>query len=272
MSARAGTRWRSAAGPIVLLALVLLELTGCSHKPAHPDQTVQRWLHAGTAYIAHRGGDADWPEGTAYAYAQAAAWSPDLALEVPVRPTSDGVWVVSEDASTGRVFNHDYTISDTSWSTLSTLRTRTGNHPMARLVDDVLNTYGHDRVLFIDDKAAVALDSFFAALQPFHGQQRFVIKSYWQSAAVPKAARDHGYQTWGYYYAKDMGEFAATESRYDLLGLDYTAPATDFATMRATGKPIIAHVIPTAAAAKTALGDGANGLMVSGVEQVVPRT
>ncbi|MBN9619544.1 MAG: hypothetical protein J0H43_07415, partial [Actinobacteria bacterium] len=76
---------------------------------------------------------------------------------------------------------------------------------------------------------------------------------------------------WGYYYAQNMDDFAATQSRYDLLGLTYTAPRSDFQTMRATGKVVIAHVIPTEAAARQALGKGAGGLMVSGVTQVVPR-
>ncbi|HEX2904970.1 MAG TPA: glycerophosphodiester phosphodiesterase family protein [Jatrophihabitans sp.] len=232
--------------------------------------SVQQWLGSGIAYIAHRGGDADWPEDTAFAYSEAAAWNPRLALEVSVWPTLDGIWVVSEDGTTGRVFDHDYDISKTRWSTLATLRTRKGGYPMMRLIEDVLDKYGQDRVLFIDDKPSVALNSFFNTLKPYNGQSRFVIKSYWKDAIMPPAAHDHGYKTWGYYYGQDMPSFASTQSRFDLLGLDYAAPASAFATMKATGKPVIAHVIADQKAAQTVIGYDVAGMMVSGVRQVVP--
>lgn len=258
---------------VLLVLLVMLPVSACSrHSPPATRTPIQRWLSGGTAYIAHRGGDRNWPEGTAFAYAQAAAWNPNLALEVPVWPTSDGIWVVSEDASTGRVFDKNYTITTTPWSILSALRTRHGSLPMARLSNDVLDTYGHNRILFIDDKPGMDVDSFFAALVPYKGKGRFIIKSYWSASALPRAAHARGYQTWGYYYASNMTHFASTQSRFDFLGLNYGAPASAFATMRATGKPVIAHVVATAKAAQTALADGASALMVSGVEQVVPRS
>jgi glycerophosphoryl diester phosphodiesterase len=222
-------------------------------------------------YIAHRGGDADWPEGTAYAYAEAAAWNPHLALEVPVRQTSDGVLVVSEDATTGRVFGASYVISKVPWATLARLHTREGGYPMARLVNDVLDVYGRSRILFVDDKTASNVGAFLDVLDSYAGPTRYVIKSFWSATNATVTARKRGYVTWGYYYATDMSHFAASESKFDLLGLNYTAPEAAFDTMRHTGKPVIAHIIPTASAAQTALNDGARGLMVSDIEQVVPR-
>ena len=62
----------------------------------------------------------------------AADWNPDLALEASVWRSSDGVWVVSEERTTGRVFDRDLTITSTPWSVLATLRTKVGGHPMAR--------------------------------------------------------------------------------------------------------------------------------------------
>ena len=73
---------------------------------------MSRWLAQRTLYVAHRGGDANWPEGSAAAYAQATAWNRNLALEVPVWRTADGVWVVSEQPTTGRVFGTDLDIRD----------------------------------------------------------------------------------------------------------------------------------------------------------------
>ena len=253
-----------------MIALTVLWLVGCSTTPTPTPTPVQQWRATTPFYIAHRGGNADWVEGTADAYAHAAAWNPALALEIPVRLTVDGVWVVSEDPSTGRVFGTDDEISRTSWSTLAALRTVRGHHPMARLVDDVLAVLPRDRVLFVDDKANADIPGFLELLGTFGGPARFVVKSYWESADLPRQAQQQGYLTWGYYYAVNMKSFAATQGRFDLLGLNYDAPAADFAAMRATGKPVVAHIIGSAAAATTGLRKGASGLMVSAVEQVVP--
>lgn len=223
-------------------------------------------------YIAHRGGDADWTEGTAEAYAHAAAWNSRLALEVPVQRTSDGIWVISEDPTTGRVFGTDEDIKRTPWAALATLETLRGHHRMARLVNDVLAVYPRDRIIFVDDKPAADVSGFLNVLDAYGGPGRFVVKSFWQTKTLPEQARKAGYITWGYYYAKDMQNFAATESRFDMLGLNYGAPPADFAVMRATGKPIIAHVIGSAKAATVGLANGSSGLMVSAIREVIPTT
>lgn len=257
----------------VVVALAAVWLVGCSTLPPSPPQTpLQRWMASTPMYIAHRGGDADWTEGTAEAYAHAAAWNPSLALEVPVWPTSDGVWVVSEDPTTGRVFGTDDVIKRTPWATLAALRTVRGHHQMARLVNDVLAVYPRDRIIFVDNKPSTDINGFLKLLDSYGGPTRFVVKSYWKSKALPQQARKGGYITWGYYYAKDVQDFAATESRFDMLGLNYSAPPADFAAMQATGKPIIAHIIGNAQAAAAALHSGASGLMVSAVQQVIPST
>ena len=191
---------------------------------------------------------------------------------MPIWQTSDGVWVVSESATTGRVFGTDENIGRTPWVTLAALRTVQGHLPMARLVNDILAVYPRNRILFVDDKANADISGFFDLLLEYGGPGRFVVKSYWSSVDLPQQARKLGYTTWGYYYSKDMPQFAASSKRFDLLGLNYGAPATDFATMLATGKPLIAHVIDSASAATAALHAGASGLMVSAVQQVVPRT
>lgn len=258
---------------ILMLSTFVFVVGACGAGSSVAARTpLQQWIAAAPMYIAHRGGDANWPEGTAFAYAQAAEWNSSVALEVPVWRTSDGVWVVSEDATTRRVFGADYKIRSTPWATLAALRSRRGNYPMARLVNDVLDVYGHARILFIDDKADSDVKAFLDLLDASGGSARLVVKSYWQSVNAAKQAHDRGYVTWGYYYEKDMTRFAATQSKFDMLGLNYTAPRADFATMRATGKPVIAHILANAAAAGAALRDGVQGLMVSAVEQVVPKS
>lgn len=274
MTVRGGTpsRWWRHWALGALSCLVLVAGCGGPVAPARPTLApLQAWLRATPLEIAHRGGDADWPEGTAYAYRQAAARNPALALEVPVWRTADGVWVVSEDRTTGRVFDGSYAIPATTWATLSRLRTREGQHPMARLKEDVLDVYGDDRVLFVDDKADTDAGAFLGLLDSYAGRSRYVVKTYWQSTAVAAAARKRGYLTWAYYDATGLPRLAETQGRFDLLGLPWSASAADWATARATGKPVIAHIVATAAEAATARDRGASGLMVSGVEQVVPQ-
>ena len=54
-------------------------------------------------YIAHRGGGGNWPEMTAYAYAQAAQVAEIKALEISVCLSADGVLVCSHDPTTTRL-------------------------------------------------------------------------------------------------------------------------------------------------------------------------
>ena len=259
---------------LALCLLLVPGLAGCAGPAkAAPTRTpLQTWLTQKPLYIAHRGGDANWPEASVLAYAAAADWNRGMALEVPVWRTSDGVWVVSEQETTDRVYGKHYDISSTPWDTLSALRSIKGNQPMSRLVNDVLDVYGSSRILFVDNKSDTDAAAFLNLLDSFAGRSQYVIKCYWAASVTAAEAHRRGYLTWGYYYAKDMPNFAATQGRFDLLGQEYTAPASAFQTMKATGKPVIAHIIDSAAAAKTAFDKGADGLMVSDVRDVVPQS
>ena len=220
--------------------------------------------------IAHRGGSADWPEGSPLAYRDAEAWDPALALEFPARRTADGVWVASEDATTGRVFGRDLTIATSTWAQLSTLRSTVGAQPMSRLQETLLAQLPTTRILFVDDKDDAHVAELLDLLDRYGGRDRTVIKSYCGSVATPNAARARGYTTWGYHYESDMAGFAATQGRFDLLGLRFDASAASWQTALATHKRVIAHIVATAAQAQQGLAAGATGLMVSGVQQVVP--
>ena len=232
---------------------------------------VGQWLTKTPFYVAHRGGDASWVEGTADAYGNAAKWNPDLALEVPVWLSADGVWVVSEDPTTGRVFNADHTIASTTWATLSTLRTKVGNLPMARLVDDVLKPYGSTRILFIDNKSDLHVKDFFDLLDSYAGAKRYISKGYFQSKHTALEAHRRGYLTWGYYESADMEHFVDTQSAFDLVGLDYSATVSDFDAIQQADKPLIAYMIRDHATEAQAACDGASGFMVSAVREVVPQ-
>lgn len=258
---------------LLTVTLVGSVLAGCAvdHTTAlHPIATpVEHWLADTPSLIAHRGGSADWPEGTAYAYDQAAAWSPDLALEAPVWLTADGVWVVCHDATTGTEFDADLDIATSTWAQLSQVRTVDGDRPLARLTD-VLAEHP-DRVWLIDDKPGADVPGLLDLLDSAGGPARFVVKSFYSAKAWPEQARARGYTTWGYYYPANMGDFAATQSTWDLVALQWNAPAADWQTALATGKPVFGHIVRDAEQAQQALDQGATGLMVAGVTEVVPR-
>ncbi|SDG99631.1 glycerophosphodiester phosphodiesterase family protein [Klenkia brasiliensis] len=259
------------------LGLVLLVgglvLAGCGSPvtgAVQPIRTpVEVWLAQTPSLAAHRGGSADWPEGTSYAYDQAADWSPTLALEAPVWLTADGVWVVCHDATTGAEFDADLDIATSTWAQLSALRTVDGDQPLARL-SDVLAEHP-DRVWLIDDKPAADPAGLLDLLDAAGGPDRFVLKSYGPSVAVPEAAHRRGYLTWGYWFVADLPTFDADQERYDLLALPWDGPASAWTDAVGTGKPVFGHVVATAAQAQQALAEGATGLMVSGVTEVVPR-
>ena len=260
------------AAPLVATGVVTAGPAVASPSAAGAAATpLQRWLAASTVRIAHRGGSANWPEASPRAYANATAWSPDLALEFPARRTADGVWVGSEEASTGRVFGRDLVIAQSTWAQLSTLRSTVGNQPLSRLQQTVLAKLPADRIVFVDDKDDAYVDQLLNLVDRYGGKGRTVVKSYFQFTSTPATARARGYTTWGYFYEANMGQFAAEQGKFDLLGMQYDASATTFRTMLGTGKRVIAHIVSTDAQADAGLAKGATGLMVSGVKQVVPR-
>lgn len=231
---------------------------------------VRQWLADPIVEIAHHGGSADWPPSSPLAYRMARDWNPALALEFPARRTADGVWVGSEDATTGAVYGTDLTIATSTWDQLSTLRSVKGGQPMSRLETDLLTQLPATRVLFVDDKDNDHVDDLLDLLDRYGGAGRTIIKSYWKTKDTPTQAHRRGYLTWGYYYADEMDQFPSSQSRFDLLGIDFNAPPQVYAQMLATGKRVIAHIVATRSQADQALGRGATGLMVSGVQEVVP--
>lgn len=269
-SAPAPTPGSAPAGPST--APVSGSATIVPAPPVVEGSPLQRWLSAPLVEIAHHGGSASWPPASPLAYRNAVAWSPELALEFSARRTADGVWVGSEDATTGAVYGTDLTIATSTWDQLSALRSLDGGQPMSRLDTDLLDVAPADRVLFVDDKDDAHVDELLDLLDQHGGPGRTVIKSYWKTVTTPTEAHRRGYQTWGYYYADEMDQFAATQARFDLLGINASAPVPTYQQMLATGKRVIAHIIRSPAQAEQARSRGATGLMVADVEQVVPQT
>ena len=231
------------------------------------------WRATTPYYVAHRGGGGDWPEETIYGYAQAARWNTAMALEVSAWQTSDGVWVASHDQTTGRVFNANYDIPTTPWATLATMTSLAAPaQPMARLTD-VLDAFP-GKVIFVEKKQAGNLTGLLDLLDTYAGGKgRFVLKSYAQSTATQTGAAGRGYQQWGYFFATDTSTAVDTYSPgWSFLGMEYGASTALWSQVLSKGRQVIGHVIASPAQAATAFGQGASGLMVSTVTEVVPQT
>lgn len=237
-----------------------------------PDPTpVAEWIANYPAYCAHRGGSADWVEMTMDAYDHAAAWGVP-ALEISVWPSSDGVWVGSHDKSTLRMTGTDWDITAHTWAELSTLRTTVGGFPLCTLTE-LLDKYGSDHIIFIDNKGVLNLPAFTSLLNTYPDSTgRFVWKNFYTASSYAAAAHAAGYKTWGYYYAADAPNLPSTAGNWDYLGMQYDAGQSVWDQVLSYGKPALAHIIATATQAVTALATGASGLMVSGVTEVIPQT
>lgn len=234
------------------------------------DTLVSNWLNqTGKLYVAHRGGDNDWVEMTRYAYTQAIA-NGVTAINIDAVKCSTGEFVASHDTTTGRVFGTNYTIASTPWSTLQSLTTTNGGYPI-ELVSDLLAAFPNV-VVFLENKGNSSDDTaLLNMLDSYGGASRIIIKQYYTAATVATDAHARNYTTWGYYYAADLTNLASTQSRWDLLGLDYLdTNAADWTNIKSYGKKVLGHVIPSAAGATQAFSLGADGIMTGKILGVVP--
>ena len=270
---------REGAGPVVsrrtlfrgALATAVLgtgAVAGCGRSPA---PTVASLVAQQPFYIAHRGGGGDWPEMTAYAYAQAAKIRGLQALEMSVCLTADGVLVCSHDPTTLRTTGVDLTIRDQTWATLSALQVTaaaTNNpgppaRPLTRF-DELAERY-HDRyVLFCEPKVPEAAEPLLALLGTLRSPERVVWKQYVTSPYWARA-KQAGFGTWGYLLnqASHIGAVDrwAADPAIDLLGAGIE---------ESRGKKTIAWPIDSTADRDRALALGVAGLMTSDVAELVP--
>lgn len=249
--------------------------------------SVNTMLNTTPFYAAHRGGSKNWPEMSLYSYTQAGFWGVG-ALELSLSRTSDGVWFGLHDATLDRTSGTSgFTASAHTWAEVQqymitaaeTNDTSQPTRPYARW-EEIMAAYYSTHVIFIDPKEAYAYTSELLTMMdamPGNPRQRFIAKGYGVSGnagnttgwAYEAAARN--YQTWGYFYQADSANIDAYQGRWTILGMDYAADQATWTTIKGYGKKVIGHVVPTAAAATTALSKGADGLMVSGVQEAVPR-
>lgn len=234
-----------------------------------------------TFYLAHRGGGGNWPEMSLHAYTQSGFWGVG-AMELSLARTSDGVWFGLHDATLDRTSGTSgFVASEHTWAEVQayqitaadTTNPSQSTRPYATF-DDIMDAYYSSHVFFIDIKDAVShreelLDMMDAL--PGTPTDRLVAKYYGPATTWATSARARGYQTWGYFYEVNLANLATYEGFYDILGMEYGALQSTWDVINGFGKPVIGHVIVNSTQATTALSKGAEGLMVSGVEAVVPR-
>lgn len=273
-----GLYLRRRAGGDVALAVKGVTVAPEPVPPVVDRDHVAEFLAATPFYVAHRLGGTEYPEFTRRGL-DASLAAGFKALELSVRRCSTGEFVLIHDwVTTHTVPGTDYQIWNTPWSTLAGLQQASGG--FLRLTD-VMDSVPSDVVLAVDHKvtsdkqtsSSGDMDSeaaLFALLEERLGaqaQKRVIIKHFIQGGVAARA-KAKGYRTMCIMYPNEVAGAPLTD--WDVLGMEWNAPDDVWATLRATGKPLIAHIITTQAQATRARERGATGLMSSVPSQVHP--
>jgi glycerophosphoryl diester phosphodiesterase len=234
-------------------------------------------------YVAHRGAGANWPELSMEAYRRSVACGAD-ALEISLARSSDGVWFGLHDATLDRTSGTtDFVAEQHAWAEISQHRIgaagtgdqRQAPQPYLRF-EQLVDAYAGTHTIFVDPKATNSLyyPELLAMMEAVaHPEESFIAKYYCTGTSWARAARARGLRTWGFYYGREVDDGTTppenTQADWDLLGLDVNASAGAWSGIRSFGKPVIAHVVTDRASARTALDNGADGLMVSDIVAVL---
>ncbi len=262
------------------LALAASSLNGCARvRPGLATHTYAELVADDPFYVAHRGGGANWPEMTAFAYDQAAALPYVKAMEVSFCLSSDGVLVCSHDPDPVRVTGVSLEIAATPWATLSQLTVTAAQtddpsqprRPFSRF-EDVVEQHIDRLVLFVEPKVGAAVEPLMSRMAALAQPERVVWK---QPVNQPNfaTAKQNGFATWGYVldepsHVNRLEMFAADPS-IDMLGVAVTATddlsAAVAAAARAAKKPVMMWPVSTREQRARALSFGSRGLMTSDI-------
>lgn len=219
--------------------------------------------------VAHRGGSASWPEMSMRAYTNSVAHGAG-ALEVSTHQTSDGVWVLAHDQNLKRVDPSAPAtpIAQMTWAEVQ--RYRTAGERILR-IEEYLEAYGRSHVTVLDPKYSAQQWTDLASKLPEDAKNRVIWKSAGDATWLAAQWKAAGWRCWGYVYAQQAsdGSLSKWSPSWDYLGLPWDAPELAWKVATAFGKPVWAHICPTASSYAQGLQKGAAGCMVSGVADVL---
>ena len=260
------------------------------------DRTSRVWT------MGHRGGSLDYQEHSARGYVECAINHLDV-LEFSVAMSSDGVLFGLHDDTLNRTSSSLGSTAvkpgDRTWAQIQALVQDLPNRGDSRFttapylsLDDFVAQWANSHTLMFDPKVLSTAQRkvLMARLQQIPDYQRRVLGKYYTTGtAIADEFHAIGCKVWGYSYTADLGTFpngtgtgqpfvvrtdssstVGTASKWDYLGLEYTADDRAWAAMLqvAGSKKVVAHIVPTAAAATSAVAKGARALQVSGVRSV----
>lgn len=177
---------RRVVTPLTVLLFVLSGCTMSSPPPLDNPPLANRFAclrqRGETMVSAHRGGpDAAHAENTLAAYAALPARGISLA-ETDVRPSRDGVLVLSHDPNLDRVSSGAGLVADQDWAAISRarMRTRSGTltaYPPATL-PQLLAATGKDLVLQLDIKEGTRISAVLGAVEAANAGGRVIYLAY----------------------------------------------------------------------------------------------
>jgi hypothetical protein len=240
---------------------------------------VEKIMATPGATWAHRGGSANWPEMTGYAYQQAVNRGYGC-VEISMSRTKDGEWFGLHDATLDRVAGVTGNVipSDLTWQELrvayNVVVGAAGAPKPFMSWQELLAIIPQKCVVVFDPKHSMGfLDECLAMVKRDIGAERGVFKFYGVgSGAVNAAVRatDAGFHTWGYFYEADVasGALHRDQHAWSLLGMEWDAPTETWNTIKSYGKPVVAHIVPSLAAYDAAMLKGADIAQVADVAGV----
>jgi hypothetical protein len=258
---------------------------------------ISKWFEGGHVPImAHRGGSANFAEHSARGYTECAILGVDI-MEFSVGFTSDGKMFGLHDDTGNRTTPElpantkpgDLTLAQ--WLALTQVRPTNGDKRFGRQpyieLKTALDAYLGDFSFMIDCKygGVAGLNQILDLCDTYPNARDFVTVKYFHTATqLADLARSRGYKSWGYAYFVDVDgtnsvQLSATQAKWDFLGMEYGDAKADgspsdrsvaaWNIVKSYGKPVFAHIIPSAAVANRALVLGADALQVGNVIDVM---
>lgn len=219
--------------------------------------------------VAHRGGSMSWVEHTKKAYTGAVEFGCD-ALEFSGAKTRDNVWIGNHDQDFKRLCGLETPISNMTWQQI---QDQVPAHIVPATLEWLLNTYGKTHTILFDPKNGAWLghDDVLELFAPY--KDNIILKA--NASAVTwlfPQWKEKGFQTWAYVYPSEVNEAWYSDLLYgpsvDYISMDLSATEEQWATLKATGKTIVSHILQNAGHLTISNNAGVQGRMVANISVV----